>query len=98
MIHRLIVHLAETERGNSTMYAVACLHAADREQRPLIVTVVEHAWWLSYLFDVINAGTIVGTANDAAVFTGAAKDAREKYGRENFIELGWIRRPRTQHG
>ena len=93
MLPRLCIHLADDERGNSTMYSVACLAAGERAERPLLVTVYEHGgWWLSYLFDEVNAGTVVSSANDGAVFYGPAREARSKYGRVPFRDLGHIRR------
>jgi hypothetical protein len=94
MIHRLYVHLADSERGNCTMHSVACLTAADHLERPLLVTVCEQAgWWLSFLFDDANGGVVVGSANDAAVFDGDAAAARARYSGTHFVELGTSRRP-----
>src|SRR5262249_42985369 len=75
------------------MYTLACMYAGERAERPLLVTVYEHAgWYLSYLFDDLNAGTVVGSANDCAIFHGRAKQARVRYQGVQMVNLGTIRR------
>ena len=65
---RLYVRLGDNEWGNELMAKIAQQVFNDpsyRDIENLIVHVIEHAGWaLSYLRD----GTIVGSANDAAVF------------------------------
>lgn len=71
--NRLFVHLADNEWGNDKMWEIAKSYFNSPEYagiKDLVITIYEHAGWvLSYLRD----GTIVGTANDLANLSKAAK-------------------------
>jgi len=77
MVYRVYVHLAANEWGNELMQRIADEYAGQSDNRPLIVSVHEHAGWhLSYLYGApgIQDGTICGTANDAASLSQAVLD------------------------
>ena len=92
-VHRLFVHLADTEWGGEIMRRAAEQAAAHHHQRPLIVHVNEHAgWFLSYLFGANNIpdGTICGSANDHAEL---GPDVREFFRTHRDVtHIGSIRR------
>ncbi len=77
MAYRAYIHLAGNEWGNEFMRQVADEYAEQHAERPLIVSIHEHAgWYLSYLYGApgIANGTICGTANDAASLPQAVLD------------------------
>ena len=71
MIAKIVrVHLADNEWGNRIMARVATETFAAHPEAD-VVMVYEHAGWcLGFLSD----GTVVSSANDAAVFHGKAKE------------------------
>jgi hypothetical protein len=94
-VYRVFIHLASNEWGNDLMGLVADDYATEHpDQRPLIVSVHEHAGWhLSFLYGAsgIDDGTICGTANDAAVLSPAVLDFGKRITTVEFV--GNIRRP-----
>jgi hypothetical protein len=71
MIAKIVrVHLADNEWGNRTMARIA-KETFENFPEADMVMVYEHAGWcLGFLSD----GTVVSSANDAAVFHGKAKE------------------------
>lgn len=69
IVYRTYIYLSSREWGNELMKAVADAYVERADERPLIVSVHEHAgWFLSFLYGIpgIRDGTICGTANDRA--------------------------------
>lgn len=92
--YRACIHLGAKEWGNELMQTLAHDYAADHAERPLIVSVHEHAGWhLSYLYGAagIADGTICGTANDTAALPQAVLEFGNRIGTVEMI--GSVRRP-----
>ncbi len=93
-VYRVYIHLGRDEWGNELMQNLAAAYAQQHAERPIIVTVHEHAgWFLSFLYGAtgIRDGTICGTANDDAVLPQAVLEFGKAIDAERC--LGYIRRP-----
>jgi hypothetical protein len=95
VLYKLDIHLAGDEWGNGLMTELAAEALADpryANYQPLVVTVHEHAgWWLEFAL-VDGWPTVVGTANDLAVFQGTAKRFRDQYQHADVHRAGMVRR------
>jgi len=92
-VYRVFIYLGANEWGNDVTRRVADEYAEQLENRPLMVSVHEHAGWhLSYLYGApdIDNGTICGTANDGATLSQAVQDFGK--GIETVVILSEIRR------
>jgi hypothetical protein len=93
VVHYVTIHLGDNEWTNELMEEVAKEYFdAHPELDPLEIEVSEHAGWrLSYLRDM----TIVGTANDMAQLSCAARAHNQKFyhWRRQYVES--IRRPKA---
>lgn len=88
--HLVVIHLADNEYGNEKMDEVAQEYFRKHPDIPnLIVDVREHGgWWLQYA----RCGTVVGTANDAALFGPNGAKLRAQLATCRLEYLGSIRR------
>jgi len=95
VFHRLLIYLADDEWGNKLMTQLADEALADPRYaayQPLVVSVYEHAgWWLEFAL-LEGHVTVVASANDLAVFHGAALAFRERYYDGSPTIVGDIRR------
>jgi hypothetical protein len=100
VFYRLLIYLADDEWGNKLMTQLADEALADPRYaacQPLVVAVYEHGgWWLEFaLLD--GSTTEVASANDLAVFHGAAQAFREQYCNGSVTMVGGIRREASTH-
>jgi hypothetical protein len=88
-VFRVYIYLGEKEWGNEIMAQIAAEYAAEHAERPLIVSVHEHAGWhLSYLYGAprIADGTICGTANDGASLAPAVLEFGKSIGKVEILQ------------
>lgn len=100
VLYKLYIHLADDEWGNALMRQVAEEALADPQYQayqPLVVSVYEHAGWALEFALLDGRATVVSSANDLAVFHGAAARFRENYHDASIQFAGSIRRT-TRHG
>lgn len=87
------VFLGDGEYGTPLMDKAA-REAAANIPFPVLVNVTEHAGWhMSYFFGDGENGTIVGTANDGAVFSNAQEVLRGHIAKAKMDYVPEIRRP-----
>ncbi len=95
VFYRLLIYLADDEWGNQLMIRLADEALADPRYaacQPLVVAVYEHGgWWLEFAL-LEGSTTVVASANDLAMFYGAAQAFRERYSSGNVTMVGDIRR------
>jgi hypothetical protein len=83
------IFLAPHEWGNQLMRQVAeAFLRAHPEVSPLVVLVYEHAGWCLAFTLLDGQLTVVGSANDAAVFHGKAKEFRQRTHSARWTPLG----------
>lgn len=95
VLYKLYIHLADDEWGNAFMHQVAAEALADPKYQafqPLVVSVYEHAGWALEFALLDGRPTVVSSANDLAVFQGAAARFRQEYHDASLRFAGAIRR------
>jgi hypothetical protein len=94
-VYKLRIQLADDEWGSPLMEAVATSALRDpahADKQPLVVVVHEHGgWWLAFTM-LGGEAAIVYTANDVAVFRGAARKFRHRADTATWVYLPPINR------